>query len=270
MAKKESSKNKTRAKQHNRQRSKKETTNKTMKIVIIASASVAILCIAVIMLTAFDIIRFPSMGDGKLSYGLSKEKRDAGNTYVNPNEADKPDYVDPADSMSDDEIMSEAENLLKPVNADDHFNEIGTVIEKTNVNSSDKVLSEYDVGKNMDDRGFRDYEIMSQYNMEGSFSQEEEIGSSSYESHPVYYLDYIDESNRQWRIYNTNGAVSAYLISYRVENPDKPPVILSESDSLMGYDSHTNTYYEYKPNSDTANVIKISKITAEALEAFSI
>ncbi len=244
---------------------KKEKQPNTLKKVIIVGALLVVFFAALALLSAFNVIRFPVLKNGSVTLKLSDGN---GSPAAQPADTgiEKPDFLDP-DGMSDEEIREEVDELLAPVDADEYFEEIGTVKEKTYAISSDDVTDEDDTLSLMEDRGFADWPILTEYDMYGDYSSAVEI-SGGYEEHPVYRMVYIDGSDRQWVVFIVNGSVYAMLLDYTAENPDKPLLYVAETDSLTGYDSRSNTFYEYVPNADLATVVKLDKITAEALDSF--
>ena len=250
--------------------SPKTSTNKTLRTVIIVTAAVLVFCVAFTMLVAFKVIPMPAFGDGKMSYGVEKEGSETSSVVSNPNEVDKPGYLNPDQGMDDAEIQNNVEKEFAVVDADEYFNEIGNVTGKVDVYQSKTVTNENDTQKAMKDRGFENCPILSNYNKDGELIEEEKVGSSSYSFRPVYYVRYIDGQNRQWVIYITDGTVTATLASYGLDNPDSVPLYLSETGDLVGYDNHSSSYYHFTPNSDKATVKKVSKITADTLEKFTI
>ena len=245
------------------------TKSKTLLKVIIGASAAVVVCVALILLVAFNIIRLPSFAKDEVKVGLSKGDTPAQGGGKTSQSSEAPDYIDPT-GMSDDEIRDAVDEALRPDDPDAYFDGIGTVKEKISAGSSDKVTTESETRKLLNDRGFTDNIITTEYSMDGEYSDSSNISSYSSTAHPIYDMPYIDSQERTWVVSVTNGSVSALLFSYSVEHPDEPPVILSEADSLMGYDSSTNTFYEYTPKSDAASMRKVDKITADALNSFSL
>ena len=104
--------------------------------------------------------------------------------------------------------------------------------------------------------------------MDGSYHSTQEIGTGS-TRHPVYQLVYCDSRERQWMVFVTNGTVHASLVSYSVDNPEAPPLMVAEADTLTGYDNLSNTFFEYQPKADAADVRRVPLIDAATLDAFN-
>ena len=68
-----------------------------------------------------------------------------------------------------------------------------------------------------------------------------------------------------WTVEVIDGSVFAYPASYNLDSGMDVLAIVSEKDSIIGYDSETNQFYEYVPKKTVAAVIKVEKIDAEHL-----
>ena len=88
-----------------------------------------------------------------MSYGVEKEGSETSSVVSNPNEVDKPGYLNPDQGMDDAEIQNNVEKEFAVVDADEYFNEIGNVTGKVDVYQSKTVTNENDTQKAMKDRG---------------------------------------------------------------------------------------------------------------------
>ncbi len=152
---------------------------------------------------------------------------------------------------------------VEETDAEEYFNNNATVVSQTDAASSAAVETEAQVMQSLADRGFSS-EITYNYNMSGEYS-DDAVASGTEDKHPVYNTVYITEDNFVWMIFDINGVVMAYPMSYNLEN--ETAVVFSETDTLMSYDSATNKFFETKPNDIT--VIKVDVINAQTLESLT-
>ena len=87
-----------------------------------------------------------------------------------------------------------------------------------------------------------------------------------YEKHPDYQIKFQDKNQGIWIIDIFNGEWCGYLFSEALEN--NRMLFVSESTTLGGYDSKTNTFYKYIPKAEFGKLTKIDKIDAKALGEF--
>ena len=244
---------------------KKEKKPNTLFKIILAGSVLSAFLVAVIILSLTGLLKFPPFNDSSLNIKLSEEKE---TVQVENREKEKPEFVDP-DGMTDEEIQEELEDSYHSFDPEDYFNEIGTLTEKTSVYDSDAVPTEEEVRAYMEACGFGDCKITTNYDMDGKYYDDEEIRGNS-EQHPIYDIEYTDTSDRLWHIEIINGVLSANLLQYSAENPDAPPIYLSEKDYLVGYASSTNTFYLFKPKAEKAVLKTVQGINATVLNEFKV
>lgn len=154
--------------------------------------------------------------------------------------------------------------------ADKYFKDNSKILSEINVDKSDKVLSEVDVYNLLNERGFVDYPIVTEYSMDGEYNKTENISQSSSTKHPMYQTTYISSSGEMWTIILINDAIMANPVSYNMQSGRKVQVVLSEKDSVISYDSAKNKFYETIPNESELIVKKIEKIDVETLEKMNV
>ncbi len=150
-----------------------------------------------------------------------------------------------------------------------YFEENSTVLEIVSVSNSKEVYTEKDVSELLESRGFTEYEITTTYSIEGKYFRDKEISNASSDKHPLYETYYVTENNMIWLISVINGCIMATPSSYNLANYDNVPVLVSESEDVVSYDSSTNSFYINIPNKDILDVRVVDKIDAKTLEAFS-
>ena len=147
-----------------------------------------------------------------------------------------------------------------------YYGKNSKIIERTNVKDSEQIYSEAEAFELLTDRGFADYEITTEYSMEGEYYESVNVSKDSKEKHPIYGVYYFSESGMIWSIAVINDSITASPVTYNVESENSVPVIVSESDYFTGYDSVTNRFYEVEPKETFVKVITVEKIDSETLE----
>lgn len=175
-------------------------------------------------------------------------------------EGDKPESGEP---------ISHDENDNQTLDYTQYFQNNSKIIEEIEVKNSNNTFSELEVIQEMGSRGFTEYPILSEYDINGNFS-EIEASDSSTEKHPVYSTYYYTDDNKLWSILVIDGEIMAIPVSYLLDLNDYKQIIVSESEAVTSYDNNTNKYIKNIPDKTIMKVIVINKITPEALDALDI
>lgn len=154
--------------------------------------------------------------------------------------------------------------------ADEYYKNNSQIISEINANDSDKVSSEKDIKKSLEERGFNVFPITYEYSMDGQYSDSAEISDGSDEKHPMYTTYYVTENGDLWTINEVNGTIVANPVFYNEQSELPVQLIISETDSVVSYDSTKNKFYETIPNNLSLIVKKVDKINAETLEKLTI
>jgi hypothetical protein len=176
----------------------------------------------------------------------------------------------PQASTSIDEEDEDEQYVVEFVDADKYFEENTKVISKFKVEDSIDVKTESETSKNLEERGFTDFEIFSDYSMSGEYIDEKPISDTSEEKHPDYHAYYVTESGLVWTLHITNNEVRATPVSYNMQSTLEAQVTLAESEVVIGYDNITNMFYETIPNKSLMIVKVVDEITAEFLEGLTL
>lgn len=179
------------------------------------------------------------------------------------------DSTDKANSTDKTDTSSKTESSLSE--ADSYYQERAEVISVTNVKDAENILSEQEVTSLFAERGFEDYGIQTEYDENGNvYDEKEYVGDEPQQKHPLYEMYYISENEMIWTIYNVNGTIYAYPVSYNLVSERKAPLLVTETDTVIGYDNETNQYYETIPNSTSVIVMKVEKINKEVLDNMTL
>lgn len=238
-AKKEKKKKFKAEKKEARKKHRKET-HFTLKLIISVILSVSLMVGTIVVLTHFNIVNFSMISD--IFTGESDKELDG----------------------SENNSSNSGESYEVPtVDANDYFEKNSSIISKTKAEDSKTVKSEKDIKESFADRGF-DSSITFNYSMDGEYVEPQEVSEGN-EKHPEYETTNITNEGFYWTIYDINGCIMAYPNSYCFESGKS--VILSEKDTIMSYDSATNTFFETKPNGVV--IIKVNRIDIETLNSFN-
>ncbi|MCD8181230.1 MAG: hypothetical protein LUF26_07125 [Firmicutes bacterium] len=200
----------------------------------------------------FDIVDIPVISAAFDLFGIKEKAEDISS------ETDE--------NISEEDSGSTGQYSVEHPDADEYFQNNSTVLSEVGANESDEVMSESEAYNTLTERGFVSYPIFTEYSMNGEYSEAEEISQSSTDKHPMYQTIYQSESGDFWTIYLINGSIMAYPVSYNMQSELNTQVAISESDSVMSYDSAANKFYETIPNESEVIIKKIERIDTETLE----
>ena len=147
-----------------------------------------------------------------------------------------------------------------------YYEATSTIIRKTGVPESTEIQTAAEISSEFIGRGFEEFEITSDYSIDGAYLDSTVISEDSQSEHPMFDTYYITGRGELWTITSINGSVTAYPVSYNMERNNAVEVILSESKSLVCYDCDENQFYEVIPDEDYLIVKVVDRINAETLE----
>lgn len=160
---------------------------------------------------------------------------------------------------------------IETIDAEADFKENGNIIAVVDANSSEDIMMEKEVYKELTERGFGELTITTDYLMSGELIDEPlEVDGASSEKHPSYMGQYINTSGEYWSILVYDGSIIAYPLSYNLQESIEVAIVISESNTIMSYDCITNKFYETVPDDKTLKVIQIEKINASALDELTV
>lgn len=139
-----------------------------------------------------------------------------------------------------------------------YYQENGEIVRIVDVNTSEDVPTEEEVMTLLSARGFVDFPVTFDYAMDGAYVGEEEIVGDAATKHPMYQTFFITENQELW-------TVIANPVSYNLESTRAAQLLISESQEITSYDSHTNKYYVTIPKESAVIVRTVEKIDAETL-----
>lgn len=122
----------------------------------------------------------------------------------------------------------------------------------------------------MNDRGFKEYPVTTNYSIEGEYYESKTINESSSETHPIYTTYYLSANNVLWGVSLINGNITAYPVSYNLDKQLDKPFLIVESDTVVSYDSVSNKFFETEPDNSELILKKISRIDTSALDNYKL
>lgn len=174
------------------------------------------------------------------------------------------------ETQSDENLPGDESFHVDIVDADAYYEQNSTVISVVEASSSDEVQTEKEIVGDLENRGFSQVPVYTNYDMDGTFREETEIGDSSSDKHPKYQAYYVTENEEVWTLIWINGKIMANPVSYNMQSTLPAQLVISETETINGYDNHTGKFYETIPN-DSALIVKVvDSIDKDLLERLTI
>ena len=170
----------------------------------------------------------------------------------------------------DEESINLEGYKVAPPDAEKLFQDNSKIIETVNAEDSTRSLTESDLIKILSERGFNEYPVTTEYNMQGNYEEPKSVVSSSSDKHPLYETSYINSSNEYWIITIVDGDLIAITISFNMQSTSNTSVIISESETITSYDSSANKFYRTIPNTSVLTVKNVDHIDSDTLDSLTI
>ncbi len=161
---------------------------------------------------------------------------------------------------------SAEEYKVNAPDAESYYGNNSDIIMEIDVNDSNDVLTEAETCTELTGRGFEKYPITTEYSMDGAYSDATNISDNASNRHPMYQTYYVSSNRDLWTIFVINGSVLANPVSYNLQSGRSVQVIVSETETVMSYDSATNRFYETIPHESSLVLITVDKIDAGTLD----
>lgn len=162
------------------------------------------------------------------------------------------------------------EYTVEAPDADSYYEQNSEVIDVVDAQNSGDVLTEAETYTTLTDRGFTQFSITSSYSMDGGYYDAENVEDAGSAKHPIYETYYVTSDGNIWTIFMINGVTMANPVSYNLQSHRGVQVIVSESETIMSYDSTTNKFYETIPDKTALLVVTVGKIDAAFLETLTV
>lgn len=207
-------------------------------------------------LVYFDVFDVPFIEDVFVFCGIKKDGKEQENISQS-------DATEEAVSAEND---GSRQYSVEHPDADAYYRENSEVLSETKASEADTCLSEKDAYNFFAERGFDQYPITTSYAIDGEYIESVEITQSSSDKHPMYETIYMTENGDVWSITIVNATITAYPVTYNIQENKEIHVMLSEADNMMCYDSEQDKFYHTVPHDDVLILKTIEKISADVLE----
>ena len=240
---------------------------KSIKILCVFAA-ICIAVTAVILGAAYGVYE----GFIDLSFLEKETETTTAATTEAASEEESQSTTEAPEEIPSEEVPSEEESTdiyqIPVPDYGEYFEENGKSIKVTDFFDSESVRSGETVVADFEERGFTG-PVTSDYDTDGKITEEFTIDHYWNADHPVYKTFYVSSKNDLWMITEINGSVFASPVFYNNSHPDKPAVIISETDTVTGYDSTDTSFYTMKPDSDFIKLITVERIDISVLEVYT-
>ncbi|MBE7049419.1 MAG: hypothetical protein E7394_01435 [Ruminococcaceae bacterium] len=232
----------------------------TITVLSVITIIVSALCTA----TFFDILDIPFINDIYIGMDLKDVKTEQVKTNsVKKTQKKKKPQTETEPQLSDEERKQKYK--VTPPDADEYFQKNATVNMELGALTSETAFTESDVCRLLEERGFENISVTTNYTMYGEYTDEVQISRYSSDAHPMYQAFYTAADGDVWMILIVNDAIMANPISYNTDHASNVPIFVSETDTLTSYDSTLNKFYISVPKRNIAVVKTVDIIDAETL-----
>ncbi|WP_350455016.1 hypothetical protein [Slackia heliotrinireducens] len=196
---------------------------------------------------------------------LSDKAADKAETMVSIGADEKTEATDAeAGETGDAEAATDADD-----DAASYYEANSDVLDVVAAQDSADTLTEDEVLGELAGRGFEECVVTSEYTMDGEYAPATEVAGYS-DAHPTYKAEYTTPSGELWVLFVFDGVVMANPTSYNFESTRDVQTVVSESESVVAYDSQTNTFYHVVPHESMLHVVQVDRIDAATLDALTV
>ena len=166
--------------------------------------------------------------------------------------------------------LADSETEVDIDDAESYFSNYSKVLSVEKADEAAGVHTEETSTKELEKRGFDEYEILTHYSMNGDYYDEDEvISDSSSDKHPMYETYYYNSSGELWKIMLIDDEIVANPISYNLQFKQSTSVVISESEHVMSYDCYSNSFYKTIPEKSELLVITEETIDTKILDNYT-
>lgn len=165
--------------------------------------------------------------------------------------------------------VSETSEVSEVTEVEKYYKENAKIIGIVDV-TPEETLSEVEVTKLLNEKGFKNYPITSLYSLTGEYGGEQEIDINSNEKHPIYGTYYVSSTGELWYITVVGKEIYANPLSYNISANMSVQTTISSNDWIMGYDDEKDRFFKVKMK-DTSLIVKvIDEINTKTLDKLTI
>lgn len=133
-----------------------------------------------------------------------------------------------------------------------------------------ETLSESEVTKLLNQKGFTDYPIIYNYSLSGDYNNDQEGDPSSEVKHPMYGTYYTSKNNEIWYVTVVGKEIYANPLSFNIQTGRKVPTMLSTSNTIISYDDENDRLYTIIPKESAMIVVKVDDINSDVLDNLTV
>ena len=173
------------------------------------------------------------------------------------------------DKKSSVENSIPPEYTMETVDPQKYYEEKSEIKSVIPVNEYEKTLSEKEVIQELQNRGFTDVSITTQYSIKGDVIETTEPSPNSSEKHPMYRALYSSKSGEMWSILVVGDKFMAIPLTFNSQLKDSAPVRVSEDGEILTYEISNNSYYKTVPHNTELRVRKVDRIDAATIDSLT-
>ena len=178
-------------------------------------------------------------------------------------DGDKKDDSDPKDKNNNEESSTDF------VDAEQFYNEYSQEVTATDATDPEKMLDEKSAYNLLNERGICGSSITAAYTENGEYYGETEIRADSEDKHPVYQTQYSSENGDEWLIMIIGKSVMACPITFVSLPGDDIPILVSETNTVTGYDNISGKFYDTIPKETVLKIIQVEVVNATSLDSIA-
>ena len=131
------------------------------------------------------------------------------------------------------------------------------------------VYTEREALRLLEARGFTEYPLTYDYDMDGTYTDEAEASPDSDAKHPMYQTYYVGEDNSVWTIMIVGKMIAANPVSYNLESDLDVQILVSETETLTSYTEMGNKFYTTIPKESAVLLKIVDQITSQSLNTLT-
>ncbi len=153
------------------------------------------------------------------------------------------------------------------ISAREYYEQNSTIVDVVDAKESTSVPTEEEAEKLLRDRGFVDFPITVEYDMNGTYlgdelSEEKADKSGKY---PIYETYFVTDNDDLWSVFVINGKIFANPATFNVDADLPAQILYSETEELTSYDEVSGEFYVTIPKESAVILKVIETINAENL-----
>ena len=153
------------------------------------------------------------------------------------------------------------------ISAREYYEQNSTIVDVVDAKESTSVPTEEEAEKLLRDRGFVDFPITVEYDMNGTYLGDElsEDKADKSGKYPIYETYFVTDNDDLWSVFVINGKIFANPATFNVDADLPAQILYSETEELTSYDEVSGEFYVTIPKESAVILKVIETINAENL-----